>query len=68
MEVVKRREEVGAVALLVAVIEWQQIRHGLLILCVFSTKKVVLQKAGLGYKKVKFVLEADEVSVYNQLT
>ena len=37
MEVVKRREEVGAVALLVAVIEWQQIRHGLLILCVFLT-------------------------------
>ena len=33
-----------------------------------STKKVVLQKACLGYKKVKFVLEVDEVSVYNQLT
>ena len=32
------------------------------------TEKVVLQKAGLGFKKIKFDLEADEVSVYNQLT
>ena len=29
------------------------------------TEKVVLQKAGLGFKKIKFDLEADEVSVYN---
>ena len=29
------------------------------------TKKVVLQKAGLGFKKINFDLEADEVSVYN---
>ena len=32
------------------------------------TKKVVLKKAVLGFKKIKFDLEADEVSVYNQLT
>ena len=32
------------------------------------TEKVVLQKAGLGFKKIKFDLETDEVSVYNQLT
>ena len=32
------------------------------------TEKVVLQKAGLGLKRIKFDLEADEVSVYNQLT
>ena len=32
------------------------------------TEKAVLQKAGLGFKKIKFDLEADEVSVYNQLT
>ena len=32
------------------------------------TEKVVLQIAGLGFKKIKFDLEADEVSVYNQLT
>ena len=31
------------------------------------TEKVVLQKAGLGFKKIKFDLEVDEVSVYNQL-
>ena len=31
-------------------------------------EKVVLQKAGLGFKKIKFDLEADEVSVHNQLT
>ena len=76
MEVVRR--EVGAVVLLVAVIEGQQIGHGLVSLCVFQssmpkkmptpTEKVVLQKAGLGFKKIKFNLEADEVSVYNQLT
>ena len=29
------------------------------------TEKVVLQKAGLGFKNIKFDLEADEVSVYN---
>ena len=28
-------------------------------------EKVVIQKAGLGFKKIKFDLEADEVSVYN---
>ena len=32
------------------------------------TQRVVLQKAGLGLKKIKFDLEADEVSVFNQLT
>ena len=32
------------------------------------TEKAVLQTAGLGFKKIKFDLEADEVSVYNQLT
>ena len=32
------------------------------------TEKVVLQKAGLGFKNIKFDLEADEVSVYNYLT
>ena len=32
------------------------------------TEKVVLQKAGLGFKEIKFDLEADEVPVYNQLT
>ena len=32
------------------------------------TEKVVLQIAGLGFKKIKFDLEADEVSEYNQLT
>ena len=31
------------------------------------TEKVVLQKAGLGFKKIKFDFEADELSVYNQL-
>ena len=31
------------------------------------TEKVVLQKAGLGFKKIKFDLEADEVSLCNQL-
>ena len=29
------------------------------------TEKVVLQKAGLGFKNIEFDLEADEVSVYN---
>ena len=29
------------------------------------TEKVVPQKAGLGFKKIKFNLEEDEVSVYN---
>ena len=33
-----------------------------------STEKVVLQKAGLGFKKIKFDLEAVEVLVHNQLT
>ena len=32
------------------------------------TIKAVLQKAGLGFKKAKSDLEADEVPVYNQLT
>ena len=32
------------------------------------TEKVVLQKAGLGLKRITFDLEVDEVSVYNQLT
>ena len=32
------------------------------------TIKAVLQKAGLGFKKTKSDLEADEVPVYNQLT
>ena len=32
------------------------------------TEKVVLQKAGLGFKKIKFDLEVDELSIYNQLT
>ena len=77
MEVVRRREEVGAVLLLVAVIERQQIGHGLVSLCVFQTsmpkkiptptEKAVLQKADLGFKKIKFDFEADEVSVCNQL-
>ena len=31
------------------------------------TEKAVLETAGLGFKKIKFDLEADEVSVYNQL-
>ena len=31
------------------------------------TEKAVLQMAGLGFKKIKFDLEADEVSAYNQL-
>ena len=31
------------------------------------TEKIVLQKAGLGFNKTKFDLEAGEVSVYNQL-
>ena len=35
MVVVRRREEVGAVVLPVAVIEGQQIGHGLVSLCVF---------------------------------
>ena len=35
MEVVKRREEAGAVVLLVAVMEGQQIGHGLVSSCVF---------------------------------
>ena len=77
MEVVRRREEVGAVLLPVAVIERQQIGHGLVSLCVFQTsmpkkiptptEKAVLQKADLGFKKIKFDFEADEVSVCNQL-
>ena len=29
------------------------------------TEKAVPQTAGLGFKKIKFDLEADEVSVYN---
>ena len=33
-----------------------------------ATERVVLQKGGLRLKKIKFDLEADEVSVYNQLT
>ena len=32
------------------------------------TEKRVLQKAGLGFKKINFNLKADEVSVQNQLT
>ena len=32
------------------------------------TEKVVLQKAGLGSKKIKFELEVDKLSIYNQLT
>ena len=32
-----------------------------------STEKAALQSAGLGFKKMKFDYEADEVSVYNQL-
>ena len=32
-----------------------------------STEKVVLQKTGLGFKKIKFDLEAVEVLVHNQL-
>ena len=77
MEVVRRIEEVVVAVLLVAVIEGEQIGHGLVSLYVFqtsmlkkyTTEKVVLQKAGLGFKKIKFDhLEADEVSVYNQLT
>ena len=35
MEIVRRREEVGAVVQLAAVIEGQQIGHGLVSLCVF---------------------------------
>ena len=35
MEIVRRREEVGAVVLLVAVIEGQQIGHGRVSLCIF---------------------------------
>ena len=31
-------------------------------------EKQVLQKAGLGLKKIKFSVEDDEVAVYNQLT
>ena len=31
------------------------------------TEKAVLQTAGLGFKNIKFDLEADEVSAYNQL-
>ena len=31
------------------------------------TEKAVLQTAGLRFKKIKFDLEADEVSAYNQL-
>ena len=68
----------GNEVLLVAIIEGQQIVHGLVNLCVFRTsmpkkiptptEKVVLQKAGLGFKEIKFDLEADEVTVYNQLT
>ena len=76
MEVVRRIEEVVVAVLLVAVIEGEQIGHGLVSLYVFqtsmlkkyTTEKVVLQKAGLGFKKIKFDLEADEVSVHNQLT
>ena len=37
MRVVRRREEVGAVVLLVAVIEGQQIGYALASLCVFRT-------------------------------
>ena len=46
MEVVRRGEEVGAVVLLVAVIEGHQIGHRLVSLCVFWTsmpKKYPLQ-------------------------
>ena len=71
MEVVRRRK-VGAAVLLVAVIEEQQTEHELVSLYVFRTsmlkKYPVLQKAVLGFKKIKFDLEADEVSLYNQLT
>ena len=31
-------------------------------------EKQVLQKAGLGLKRIKFIVEDDEVAVYNQLT
>ena len=31
-------------------------------------EKQVLQKPGLGLKKIKFSVEDDEVAVYNQLT
>ena len=31
-------------------------------------EKVAIQKVGLGFKNIKFNLEADEISVYNQLT
>ena len=37
MEVVRRREEIGAVVLIVAVIEGQQIGHVLASLCIFRT-------------------------------
>ena len=49
MEVVRRREEVGAVVLLVAVIEGRQIGHGLVSLCVFRTS--MLKKYPLQLKK-----------------
>ena len=78
MEIVRKREEVEAMVVLVSVIEVQQIIHGLVSSSVFQTsmpkkmhnptEKVVLQKAGLGFKKIKFDLEAVEVLVYNQLT
>ena len=31
------------------------------------TQTIVVQKAGLRYKRIKFDLEADEVSLYNEL-
>ena len=46
MEIIKRREELGAVMLLVAVIEGQHIGHERVSLCVFRTsmpKKYELQ-------------------------
>ena len=77
IKIVRKREEVEAMVLLVSVIEVQQIIHGLVSLCLSdihakkmhtSTEKVVLQKADLGFKKLKFDLEAVEVLVHNQLT
>ena len=77
MEFVRRREEVGAVVLPVAVIEVEQIGHGLISLYIFQTsnpkkiptpdEKAALPKACLGFKKIKFDIETDEVSVYHQL-
>ena len=37
-------------------------------MCSTPAEKQVLQKAGLGLKKIKFSVEDDEVTVYNQLT